>query len=100
VKPRKKQMKPHVHAELIKAWADGSEIEVAYGVGWRGILEPRWLDHVDYRIKPTPTPDIEKYLQVSSEGDTCVTHSKHWRWDNLKLTFDGETGKLKSSEVL
>jgi hypothetical protein len=97
VKPRKKQMKPHVHAAFIHAWAEGAEIEVAYGVGWQGILEPRWLDHVDYRIKPIPKPDsvAHFYANVGAVG-RVVDLTKA----DLRLIFDGETGTLKSAEVI
>ena len=48
---------PHRHAELIKAWADGAEIQVFIKDGlhgesyWRDILNPNW-DGKTYRIKP------------------------------------------------
>lgn len=55
--------KPHKHAELIKAWADGAVIQF-YDVlreKWKDCDEaPRWLDNNQYRIKPEPT-DLEKY---------------------------------------
>ena len=91
--------KPHVHAELIKAWADGAEIEFldAYG-HWSSIgLNPRWMDGVNYRIKPEPKPDVVERYWVERPS---VYLSNPKAIHNLKLTFDGETGKLKSAEVL
>ncbi len=45
-------MKPHVHAELIKAWADGAEIEYLYdGKEWRYSSSPSWDRGLAYRIK-------------------------------------------------
>ena len=45
-------MKPHKHAELIKAWADGAEIQIKNLFGdWVG-TEPLWGEHHEYRIKP------------------------------------------------
>ena len=98
-------MKPHKHAELIKAWADGAEIEqkTPHGV-WEN-FDNEWTETwYEYRIKPQPKPDRYKcYLalegRIYSEGDShpfpsgCV-------YPNLQLTFDGETGRLKSAEVL
>ena len=98
-------MKPHKHAELIKAWADGAEIQ------WYD-SSPRehcWKDCPEYfdwgatcqfRIKPEPKPDVVY--------ETNIKYDFAWNWvnttcgglSNLKLTFDGETGKLKSAEVL
>lgn len=49
---------PHKHAELIKAWADGAEIEVEAHAGqcfWISCAvynNPQWNEKVNYRIKP------------------------------------------------
>lgn len=48
---------PHVHAELIKAWADGAEIQywsVAVTSKWVSIKNPSWAPRFKYRIKPSP----------------------------------------------
>jgi hypothetical protein len=49
-----KKSAPHVHAELIKAWADGAEIE--YKNNWSGTwdltLNPAWDTSAEYRLKP------------------------------------------------
>jgi len=47
-------MKPHKHAELIKAWADGHEVQFRTpGDGWVGVGDyPCWIDSQEYRIKP------------------------------------------------
>jgi hypothetical protein len=47
--------KPHKHAELIKAWADGADIQQRYDSGeeWQAIGQfPSWAENFDYRIKP------------------------------------------------
>lgn len=99
--------KPHKHADLIKAWADGAEIEArgdGYG-GWNVVNNPFWFDYMEYRIKPEPKPDVVKLFKASIDlkyGD-AISHAVSDEWlhcSNLKLTFDGETGKLKSAEVL
>jgi len=76
-------MKPHKHAEFIKAWADGGEIQVRIVSSneWGDAQNPYWAEHYEYRIKPQPKPDVVQFC-------------------NLKLTFDGETGEIKSAEVL
>ena len=78
--------KPHKHAEFIKAWADGAEIEFRThnSIEWNRVFKGwSWDSTVicEYRIKPQPKPDVVQFC-------------------NLKLTFDGETGQLKSAEVL
>ena len=99
--------KPHVHAELIKAWADGAEIEYRSHetIQWEPIFKGWSWDNVliaEYRIKPqAPKPDDVVYK-------TNIRWDKGWQWvdttssksPNLKVTFDYETGEIKSAEVL
>ena len=99
---------PHKHAELIKAWADGAEIEAYAGSSsWVTIRSPGWYSDTKYRIKPEPKPDVVYYGVCNPEDVRTQTLELEWcftqfndRGDYLKLTFDGETGKLKSAEVL
>ena len=46
--------KPHKHADLIKAWADGAEIQfkAPCEYGWRDCTHPDWQEVLQYRIKP------------------------------------------------
>ena len=88
----------HKHYDLIVAWANGAKIQyLSYnlecaelkrlGLGkncetrvWLDCVNsPNWYTDFEYRIKPEPKPD-------------CVTY--------LKLIRDGETGKIKSAEVI
>ena len=91
----------HVHAALIKAWADGAEIQYLHSESgypdWITITHPNWSGDGDYRIKPKP--DVVRYVCAATEGMSLGTEKKCWA-DNLKLTFDGDTGKLKAAEVL
>ena len=101
-------MKPHKHAELIKAWADGAEIEERY----TGLEENRWYefsgywdaDDYEYRIKPEPKPDVVGYCHLSLKEDGTLgsfhIFGDRTPYSNFKVTFDGETGELKSAEVL
>jgi hypothetical protein len=56
-------MKPHKHAELIKAWADGATIERLWNdyngrvSSWLIDNEPDWSEFEEYRIKPIPVQD-------------------------------------------
>lgn len=95
-------MKPHKHAELIKAWADGAEIEIKDRVtGWWGAISigGEWYEEDEYRIKPEPKPDVVKSFMLTKANqlwdvETYIAHKP-----NLKLTFDGGTGELKDAEV-
>jgi hypothetical protein len=62
----------HKHAELIKAWADGAEIQCFhehYGI-WQDIVSPPyWIDGVQYRIKPEEKQPVVRWLWASKIGD-------------------------------
>ena len=96
---------PHKHAELIKAWADGAEIEFYSEPAkqWISTAFPNWFPDNKFRIKPEPKPDHVYYGVFEMDGsvhiDSCFTKLND-AGDELKLTFSGETGKLKSAEVL
>jgi hypothetical protein len=96
----------HKHAELIKAWADGAQVQYFYHgewVDWESYTSPSWGKTIEYRIKPEPKPDVvlRTFLRpVTSIG--MVYNEGAWNDEraNISLTFDGETGKLKTAEVL
>ena len=106
--------KPHVHAELIKAWADGAIIQRKLtNNDWLDIDNPGWVLGVEYRIKPEVKPDFYRYGIVHTEtrpkgsfppDDYCAKfaglYSKAIEGVNIKLTFDGKTGKLKEAEAI
>jgi hypothetical protein len=99
--------KPHIHAAVIKAWADGAEIEVIHNTisdGWLPTNAPDWSLSCSYRVKPEPQPNTRHHLFVSREYGRNIlfgtaTSSEH-PCDNLRLTFDGETNKLIKAELL
>lgn len=92
---------PHKHAEAIKAWADGAEIECRQlsGGHWLTVYDPAWSKVSEYRIKPELKPDEVRYGVVSDNRYGSLTLAR-CACDNIKLTFDGETGALKAAEVL
>jgi hypothetical protein len=90
--------KPHIHADAIKAWADGAEIEFKANNFWLLTRYPNWYEDYEYRIKREPKPDVVKELcLICPKGNLSFAAFCD---PNLKLTFDGETGKLKAAEVL
>jgi hypothetical protein len=100
-------MKPHKHAETIKAWADGAVIEyrIFNAQPWEQIVNPSWDNDTEYRIKPEPKPDVFcLYSARDYSGGEFYGPKVEWigsyKASNLKLWFDGETGALKSAEVL
>ena len=103
---------PHVHAECIKAWADGAKIECSAILvdNWAeiGTEFPLWSPQLRYRVKPEPKPDVVRYARVDARKSlyfkdgfyVSITGAYQVTSGNLKLTLDGETGKLKSAEAL
>ena len=94
---------PHKHADLIKAWADGAEIEYWAPVmrQWLTNSTPKWYEDTLYRIKPKPKADVVCLKKAFLQGTKVHVYiAEDWGGENLKLTFDGETGKLKAAEVI
>jgi hypothetical protein len=99
----------HKHADLIKQWADGAQIQTLQGNGqWSDREHPLWADGMLYRIKPEPKADVIRnfYLESNlllglrfSQAHT-PTDLRGREFNCIRCTFDGETGKLKSAEVL
>lgn len=96
----------HKHHDVIVAWADDTSKVVQWsepGSGvWKDIIgKPQWDDETAYRIKPETPPDVvcTGLFGTYSNGILCY-HVSSGANPNLRLTFDGETGKLKSAEVL
>jgi len=94
-------MKPHKHSEIIKAWADGAEIQMyrPENDSWNYINNPSWFPSIQYRVKPEPKPDIVRYVRAAPDFVASCNTKKEYS-NNLLLTWDGETGKLKSAEVI
>lgn len=86
--------KPHKHAEVIKAWADGAEIEYrdpSGGDPWELIPDPHWIPEFEYRVKPklstctrttyssldVPRPDLE--ITVTKDPSTGVILDLQWK---------------------
>lgn len=91
---------PQKHAALIKAWADGVEIEVKALIGeWHEIKNPTWERNTEYRIKPVTKPDVVQNMSINACG-SIVYLGRFAKKANLKLIWDGETGALKSAEVI
>lgn len=94
-------MKAHKHSELIKAWADGAEIECKDCGAWYYAKDPRWQEDMEYRIKTEPKPDWYRHYMVAEEGNGIYPRGTCEQMNaNLRLWFDGETGKLKDAEMV
>ena len=86
---------PHKHADIIKAWADGAQIQTKHPDNDKWIdctATPEWKVYLDYRIKPAPMRRIiRRHMFLSKEyGLAAAAGGK----TNVEFTFDMETGKL------
>lgn len=102
---------PHKHAEVIKAWADGAQIQV------RGNLDRTWVDipksetpiwhhTLEYRVKPTNpvryapvyrTPKMGLVVGYAVTQANLAARSvpyEHDLVDVLAIELDANTGKL------
>jgi len=88
----------HKHADLIHAWADGAQIQCKSHENdkWEDVRNPAWGECFLYRVKPEPKPDIVMYFEVRRPHGDILPNPFH----NIKATYDGETGALKSAEVI
>jgi hypothetical protein len=91
----------HKHYDVIVAWAEGKKIQYINTLGnwedWNESYSPGFDNWAEYRIKPEPLPDIVRYYYVDSHYFTVS--QQYTNHTNLKITFDGATGNLKSAEV-
>lgn len=74
------------HAELIKKWADGAEIQVwnKDRDAWEYQKYPAFFDHDEYR--EVPKLDLVYYLKFRKDL-IAPYHIEKLRNDNLRLTF-------------
>lgn len=88
-------MTPRKHAELIKAWADGAEIQRRnrYLGLWIDNPNPTWEEDEIYRLKPVPKADYSErgFIRFFNLGIPSVP---------VRVTFSGETGEAKKVEIV
>lgn len=68
-----KQTRPHVHAALIKAWADGAIIQ-HLDDRWVDCFnnQPSWSSYIAFRVKP-PTMRYRNFLWKPAQGNGSLT---------------------------
>ncbi len=82
----------HKHAELIKAWADGAQIQVkAHKLAWEDRENPLWDMDSDYRIKPEEKQLVVRWLWAYKTASGWVATSSFYT--------DGEVEGSKHERV-
>ena len=88
---------PHKHADVIKAWADGAQIQYLdyqQREWWVDCVNPpEWRPDASYRVKPKPDRTYRQSIAEQRGSLIYVTGFEHL--PNVEYTFDGETGQLK-----
>jgi len=95
---------PHKHAALIKAWADGAQIERKNSRGdWFYVYAPDWDVDEEYRIQPEPKIEIKRIFvslnENSLSGIFMIASSKDYQ-PNIRIWFDSETKKPIGVDLL
>jgi len=103
----------HKHHDIIVAWAADTskvvQIQDPYSGAWLDQHgTPSFPENSELRFKPELKPDVVAVGIVATDINvpslanyhTIFRVSEHYERDNLRLTFDGETGKLIKAEVL
>jgi hypothetical protein len=89
---------PHVHCELIKAWADGAEIQIKDEDDWIDCV-PFWHPQRLYRIKPPPDIVISGVLELVP-GYCRFRPAEDGELNNVRLTFNGISRTLSDVDLL
>ena len=78
-------MNPHKHAELIKQWADGAEIECycRFTSRWFYKPNPNWSESLEYRIKPKPKWEKRQEVPLFYERYDCYIPQKIHDFDTI-----------------
>jgi hypothetical protein len=103
-------MKPHKHAALIKAWADGAEIQCRQidDGSWFYLKNPTWSEYNEYRIKPNKrkyrvaeiggrhgAPSFTATADTESEGEFISTDQGFIRWLTDWIEYDATHQETK-----
>lgn len=95
----------HKWADVIHAWAEGKEIQWRFiNCDWEELPLNRTPEfnntQSEWRVKPEPKPDIIGTCIVGLGRDGVFQVQKNEHCPNVRVTFDGETKKLKSVELI
>ena len=77
---------PHKHAELIKAWADGAEIQYQdFDGSWKDDY-PNWVEGTEYRIKPEEKKPVVRWLWAYKTIDGWAPTTNFYSEEEMMFT--------------
>jgi hypothetical protein len=85
--------KPHKHAEIIKQWADGAEIESLsnHTESWLTVERPTFYEDEQYRVKPQP---VECWVTCYIDTDKKERLGGHYTTEKLASEWVDEGGRI------
>ena len=92
---------PHKHAAIIKAWADGAEVQYSLDERvWTDLPSPMFANpDATYRVKPKNIT-VKRLMSFDYRYHTTRTYAvDHGDPANIEFTFDPD-GKLLDAKVL
>ena len=98
-----KKLKPHIHAEVIKAWADGHKIEYFNDLlnCWIIDLNPRWLETFQYRIYD-PLREVKEAFERGEIVQFKDLYTKEWTdykgFHGIEAIIDSFEWRVKPKE--
>jgi hypothetical protein len=83
----------HRHAEVLRAIADGKEVEYWYKGEWRqdSSTNPITNGHLEWRIKPEPKPPIVHSTHIHLNEKVNWWSYNDAQTPNVRFTFDPDT---------
>lgn len=77
---------PHKHAAIIKAWADGAQIELSLPNmhAWTSTKNPNWRENLNYRVKPTEKTYWFNVYKHKKTGKITIGEAHSDKWEVLK----------------
>ena len=91
---------PHKHVAVIKAWADGEEVQYSLdGLVWTDLPNPLFANSdAKYRVKPKNIV-VQRYVSYNVAQAMTRTLNYAYHEYNIEYTFDPD-GKLLDAKVL
>ncbi len=82
---------PHVHAEVIKAWADGLPVEWRSSPEqeWCSIENPGFVKDYEYRIKPKEVVDYTIVLSDGRPGVCFISTIADLKYNYPAINYQG-----------